>query len=287
VSPSATGTASAPASTITPRSRFVHDGFVASAPWYDPLTRAFSFGLDARWRRACLARGALRPGQAVLDVATGTGELVMEARRVVGAGGLVVGIDFCRAMLEEAQRKAGRRDGSRVAWVQGRAEALPFATATFDCVVLGFALRHVDDLQGTLREMVRVLRPGGRLVVLEWTRPDTAVARVLLLGYLRWIVAPLVRLVSRDRRVGALAAFLPRSIAEFVAGAALGRELGAAGLRMLEVRSYLRGLVSLCVGVKVRTSGDGSVPGAATSTNGHHGVEAPPERSPMTALRNA
>jgi hypothetical protein len=122
-------------------------------------------------------------------------------------------------------------------------------------------------------------------VILEWTRPDAAIPRTVLLGYLRWIVAPLVRLVSRDRRVGALAAYLPGSIARFVPGTALGRELEAAGLRMLEVRSYLLGLVSLCVGVKVRTSGDRFAPGAATGASGHHGAEASLWRSPVSALR--
>lgn len=275
------------APTSTPRSRFVHDGFVASAPWYDRLTRAFSLGLDARWRRACLDRCVLRPGQAVLDIATGTGELVIEARRALGAGGTAVGLDFCRPMLEEGRRKATRANGGHVAWVQGQAEALPFRTAAFDCVMLAFALRHVEDLGVALREMVRVLRPGGRFVVVEWTRPDAAIPRGLFLGYMRWLVPPLVRLVSRDRRVGELAAYLPRSIAGFIPGAALGREMGAAGVRVLEVRRNLLGLVSLCVGVKVRTSGDGSEPRPPGGASGRLGVEADTGRQAVPAVLGA
>jgi demethylmenaquinone methyltransferase/2-methoxy-6-polyprenyl-1,4-benzoquinol methylase len=272
----------APAATA--RSRFVHDGFAASAPWYDPLTRVFSFGLDGRWRRACLERCAFRSGQTVLDVATGTGALVLGAGGALAPGGVAVGADFCRAMLEGGRRKVAPGSRGAVAWVQGRAEALPFATGAFDCVMLGFVLRHLDDLAGAFREMVRVLRPGGRLVILEWTRPDAAIPRALWLGYMRWVVAPLVRLVSRDGRVGELAAHLPRSIAGFVSGAALGRELGHHGVRLLEVRSSLLGLVSLCVGIKVRTGGDGSRPGAAVGADGHGAIHAPAGRRTMSPV---
>lgn len=236
--------------------RFVHDGFVASARWYDPLTRVFSFGLDARWRRACVERCRLRPGEAVLDVATGTGELAIAARRAVGRGGLAVGLDFCGAMLEEGARKIDRANAGRVAWVQGQAEALPFRSAAFDCVVLGFAFRHVEDLSVAIREIVRVLRPGGRFGVVEWTRPDAAVPRWLFLSYMRCVVPPLVRLVSGDRRVGELAAYLPRTIARFMPGPMLGDHLEAAGLRVRDIRSYMGGLVSLCVCVKPGAAGE-------------------------------
>ena len=247
--------------TASARARFVHDGFVASARWYDPLTRVFSFGLDARWRRACLERCDLRPGQAVLDVATGTGELAIAARRAMGRDGFIAGLDFCRPMLEEGRRKITRANAGRVAWIEGRAEALPFRPAAFDVVVLGFALRHVEDLGVTIREIVRVLRPGGRFAVVEWTRPEAAVPRWASLTYMRWVVAPLVHLVSGDRRVGVLAAYLPRTIERFMPGPMLGDHLEAAGLRVLDRRSYMGGLVSLCVCVKVGAAS--AVPGTA------------------------
>ena len=264
------------------RSRFVHDGFVASAPWYDLFTRVFSFGLDARWRRACLERCELRPGQAVLDIATGTGELIIGARRALAATGNAVGLDFCGAMLEEGRRKVRPSNGGHVAWVQGRAETLPFRTAAFDCVTLGFALRHFEDLVAALREMVRVLRPGGRVVVVEWTRPDAAIPRALFLGYVRWLVPPLVRLMSGDSRVGERAAYLPRSIARFMPGAALGRHLEAAGLYVLDVRSYMCGLVSLCVTVKIRSESE-----LARGADGRLGVEADTRREAVPAVGGA
>ena len=234
------------------RSRFVHDGFVASAPWYDRLTRVFSFGLDARWRRASLERCELRPGQRLLDVATGTGELVIAAGRALGGRGVAVGLDFCGEMLDQARRKVASNEKATVAWIQGRAEALPFRAETFDCVTVGFALRHANQLSAALREIARVLTPGGRFVVLEWTRPEGAFARLLLLAYMRRVVPPLVGLVSRDQRVAALAAYLPQSIAAFVSGEALSRSIQAAGLSPVGRRRYMMGLVSICVGIKER-----------------------------------
>lgn len=245
----------APATAVP--SCFVHDGFVASAPWYDPLTRVFSFGLDARWRRTGLECCALLPGQRVLDVATGTGELGIAARRALGARGIVVGLDFCRPMLEEAQRKLALVNEGPVTWIQGRAEALPFRVAAFDCVTLGFALRHVEDLDAALREIRRMLRPGGRFVLVEWTRPKAAIPRWLFLGYMRWIVPPLVRLASRNRRVGELAAYLPRSIASFMSGEALSCRLEAAGFEVIETRSCMLGLVSICVGLNMGAGAEG------------------------------
>jgi len=161
----------------------------------------------------------------------------------------VVGLDFCGAMLEEARRKLALVNEGPVAWVQGRAEALPFRRAAFDCVTLGFALRHVEDLDPTLREIGRMLRSGGRFVLVEWTRPRAAIPRWLFLGYMRWVVPSLVRLVSRNRRVGALAAYLPRSIASFMSGEALSRRVDLAGLEVIDTRSYMLGLVFICVGL--------------------------------------
>ena len=234
--------------TAETRSRFVHAGFVASARWYDRLTRAFSFGLDGRWREACLRSCDLRPGQTLLDVATGTGGLVIRARRALGPSGVAVGVDFCAEMLSEGQRKLSREPGPAVVWVQGRAEALPFQSETFDRVTLGLALRHVD-VGVALREIARVLKPGGQFVAVEWTRPERALARLLFLGYMRHVVPPLVGLVSRDRRVAELARYLPRSIEHFMSGEALGRRFEASGLAPVGRREYMLGLVSICVGV--------------------------------------
>lgn len=232
------------------RSQFVHAAFAAAAPFYDALTKLFSFGLDGRWRRYCLNACHLKPGETLLDVATGTGELAFAGGRRVGSKGCVVGLDFCREMLGVARTKNQREDGVAVRWVQGKAESLPFDAETFDCVTVGFALRHVADLGGTLKEMVRVLKPGGRLAIVEFTRPEKRIGRFLLFPYLYGVVPPLVGLLSRNRRIVDLARYLPISIERFVSTNELRHTLEAASLVPFPVQRYMAGIVSVCVGVK-------------------------------------
>jgi len=258
VNPSTVQSRPSPGSTADGRARYVHAGFVAAAARYDRLTRLFSFGLDGWWRRACLRRCDLRPGLALLDVATGTGELVIRARGLLGQHGVAVGLDFCGEMLTVGRRKLTGDRTLPVAWVEGRAEALPFPAATFDRATVGFALRHLD-LAEALREIVRVLRPGGRFVVLEWTRPERPLARRVLLGYMRRVVPPLVGLLSRDPTVADLARYLPHSIEAFMSGEMLTRRFQGAGLVPAGRREYLFGLVS--IGVAVKGDPVGRVPG--------------------------
>ena len=231
------------------RLRFVRQGFAAAAPFYDALTWLFSFGLDGRWRRRCLDACELRPGDSLLDVATGTGELAIGAAARVAPAGGTVGIDPCREMLLVAEGKA-RDSGRTVAWVQGVAESLPFKDEWFDCVTLGFALRHVADLMGTLKEMVRVLKPGGRLGIVEFTRPEGTIIPLLLYAYLSSVVPPLVGLLSRSRPARDLARYLPMTIREFVSAEGLRRRMEAAGLASVTVRLYMAGMVGVCAGVK-------------------------------------
>src|SRR5581483_8235856 len=132
------------------------------APVYDVMNRVMTVGLDGRWRRLT-AEAVVRPGDRVLDAACGTGDLAI-ADRKAGAG-RVTGLDFSERMLERARRKAP------LDWVQGDLLALPFADASFDAATVGFGVRNVADLELSLRELHRVLAPGGRLAILEITRP--------------------------------------------------------------------------------------------------------------------
>lgn len=227
----------------------VHEGFAAAAPSYDTLTRIFSFGLDGRWRRRCLGDCRLRTGDSLLDVATGTGELALQGVKRVKPTGRVVGLDVCTEMLFEARRKI-QDSGGPITWVQGKAESLPFRDEQFDCVTVGFSLRHVSDLVGTLKEMVRVLKLGGRLGVVEFTRPEGAISRFLLFAYLHVVVPPLVGGLSRSWLTFRLARYLPATIRRFVSTEALCRSLEAAGLDSVTVERYMAGMVSVCVGRK-------------------------------------
>lgn len=150
--------------------------FTRIAPRYDWFNRLASCGLDQHWRRIALARGEVEPRQRVLDVCAGTGELALLcAQRRAGQGG-VVGLDMNAAMLARAQQKQ-RAQGVAIAWFQGDAEALPFASGSFDRVLIGFSTRNLNDLNTGLREMVRVLRPQGRLIILETGRPSNRLVR--------------------------------------------------------------------------------------------------------------
>src|SRR6266568_3061685 len=130
------------------------------APVYDAMNHTMTAGLDRRWRRLT-AEAVVRPGYDVLDACCGTGDLAVAAARV---GGRVTGLDFSEAMLERARRKAPDLD-----WVRGDLLQLPFAAASFDAATVGFGVRNVDDLARALAELRRVLRPGGRVGILEIT----------------------------------------------------------------------------------------------------------------------
>jgi len=157
---------------------FIQRLFTSIAPRYDRFNRLASCGLDQRWRSEAIRLGDVRPGQRVLDVCAGTGDLaILCARRQEGAG-IVVGMDLNAQMLSWARRKQHQQRRPAVAWLLGDAEALPFAEATFDRVTIGFSTRNLSDLTGGLREMVRVLRPNGRLIILETGRPSHPLMRM-------------------------------------------------------------------------------------------------------------
>ena len=155
---------------------FVQRLFTRIAPRYDWFNRLASCGMDQRWRRASLACGGVAPDQRVLDVCAGTGDLALLCARRQREPGLVVGVDMNRAMLGYARRKQ-RAERLPVEWLQTDAEALPFASGSFDRVLIGFSTRNLSDLMGGIREMLRVLKPGGKLIILETGRPSNPVVR--------------------------------------------------------------------------------------------------------------
>ena len=161
---------------------YVQRLFTSIAPRYDWFNRLASFGLDQGWRRRALEQGRIGPGQRVLDVCAGTGDLsILCAQRHRPAG--VVGIDMNGAMLSCAQRKQ-RALGLPIGWALADAEALPFRAESFDRIVIGFSTRNLADLTQGLREMMRVLRPGGRLVILETGYPSSPFLRAAYQAFL-------------------------------------------------------------------------------------------------------
>jgi demethylmenaquinone methyltransferase/2-methoxy-6-polyprenyl-1,4-benzoquinol methylase len=170
---------------------------------YDPLNTLMTAGLHHRWRARAVDLAGVRPGSRVLDVATGTGDLAIELARRVSPGGEVLGSDFSEEMLRRARVKGGPVAGLSFEW--GDALALPYEENSFDAATTGFAARNFSDLQGGLAEMARVVRPGGRVVVLDFTTPTRP---PLSIFYRVWFdrVVPLL-----GRMTAPLAALAPKS----------------------------------------------------------------------------
>jgi demethylmenaquinone methyltransferase / 2-methoxy-6-polyprenyl-1,4-benzoquinol methylase len=215
--------------TLAPDS--VRGMFDRIAPVYDVMNRVMTAGLDRRWRRLAV-REVVWPGDRVLDACCGTGDLALEAER---RGARVVGLDFSERMLERARRKSGT-----VEWVRGDALALPFGDGEFDAATVGFGVRNLEDLEGGLRELRRVLRPGGRLAVLEITRP-----RGLLRPFFRLWFDVLVPLAGRILPGGKAYTYLPASVRRFPGPEDLSALLERAGLEEVRFRLLGGGSVAL------------------------------------------
>lgn len=155
------------------KSSYVNELFSALAKRYDVMTDAWTLGLHRLWKRQAMKLCAVRPGDQVLDVATGTGDLAFMEKVAVGPQGRVVGVDSCVPMLQVARR----RQRVAVDFQEGDAMDLQFPDASFDVVTIGFGLRNVADRSQALREFQRVLRPGGRLMVLDFSTPTSKVLK--------------------------------------------------------------------------------------------------------------
>lgn len=202
--------------------------FARIAPRYDVMNTVMTAGLDGRWRRAAVAAASLGPGMRVLDLACGTGMLARAAAAAVGPQGEVVGVDAVPAMLDRARRVRPQGGAAPIRWENGDALALSAADASFDAVLIGFGLRNLSDYGAALREMARVTRPGGRVVVLELATPQARLPRMLHDTWFRRVVPVLGRLVGRGAAYTYLPASLdtyptPEVVAELMAGAGLGR----------------------------------------------------------------
>ena len=203
------------------------------APVYDAMNRLMTAGLDRRWRDVT-AQAVVRPGDRVLDACCGTGDLALAAQRL---GGLVTGLDFSERMLERARRKAPYLE-----WVRGDLLALPFGDASFDAETVGFGVRNVEDLERALRELRRVLRPGGRLGILEITRPQGFLAPF----YRLWFDG-LIPLVGKLLPGGSAYAYLPASVRRFPEPEELSSLLRAAGFANVSHRLFAGCIVALHV----------------------------------------
>jgi len=205
---------------------------------YDLMNSVMTAGMHHRWRQRAADLAALKPGDRALDVATGTGDLAIE---LASRGASVVGIDFSERMLEVARRKA-----PGIEFVRGNALDLPFGDGEFDAVTVGFGARNFSDLAAGLRELARVTRPGGRVVVLEITTPQKAPLSWFFRFWFDRAVPALGRVAGDPDAYD----YLPSSVRRFPGPEALGAALARAGL--VDVRWVLTagGIIAIHVGVR-------------------------------------
>ena len=225
------------------RSTYVQRMFGQIAPHYDLMNRLMTGGRDAAWRRLVVREAQLPRGGRLLDIATGTGDIALEALRQVGDL-RAVGADFALEMMSRGRGKPG---AERMRWMGADTLALPFPDNTFDAVTSGFMLRNVIDVPRSLSEQLRVVRPGGRMVCLEISKPP----RNLLLPFYRFYfhrIVPLVgQLVSGNKSAYT---YLPQSADEFLFPDELAELMRQAGWRDVSFRRLMLGTVAIHVGVK-------------------------------------
>lgn len=221
--------------------------FASIAKGYDRFNAISSMGMDKLWRRSVVLRAALTPEMSVLDLAAGTGDLSLAIARL-GRPASVLGTDFSPQMLEVAEHKAESYTGStRLAFEVQDAQALTLPDESFDVVTVGFGVRNFPDRAANFREVLRVLKPGGRYIVLEFSRPPFAPFRWVYHVYLNHVIPFVGGLLTKDRESFA---YLNRSIKAFPRQEKFAAELKAAGFRSVTWRNMTFGVVAVHTAVK-------------------------------------
>lgn len=234
----------APGEATTERVRTI---FSSIAGRYDTFNRLASLGIDKGWRRALVKACALSPASKVLDLCAGTGDVSLAIARQAGPGRIVV-TDFTPEMLDIAREKAKEYSGpTELLFEHADAQELPFADESFDCVTVAFGVRNLPERERNFTEVLRVLKPGGRYVILEFSRPPFAPWRSVYHVYLRHAI-PLIGGVLTGERQGFV--YLNDSIRRFPAQAELAAELREAGFSAISWRDLSGGIVALHTAVK-------------------------------------
>jgi demethylmenaquinone methyltransferase/2-methoxy-6-polyprenyl-1,4-benzoquinol methylase len=227
----------------------VRSMFAAIAGKYDLNNRVHSLGRDQAWRRFAVRAAGVRPGDEVVDVACGTGDLTEAFARSEAAR--VTGVDFTPEMLRVARKKQERlaaAERSKITYMEGDAQALPFGDGSVDVVSIAFGIRNVAAPERAIAEFSRILKPGGRLIVLEFDRPRAAPLRMLNDLYCGWLMPRTATLIAGDRS-GAYK-YLPKSVGTFMSREAMCELLMGSGLRDVTVRGLTLGICACYRGVR-------------------------------------
>jgi demethylmenaquinone methyltransferase / 2-methoxy-6-polyprenyl-1,4-benzoquinol methylase len=215
------------------KQRFLRDIFDRTAPFYEAIARWGWFGTGDAYRRSALRRAGFRPDMRAIDVASGTGPTARALLRVVHHPDQVVCAEPSAGMIAEARKSVP------CVHHQTTAEDLPVADASFDFLTMGFALRHVDDLDATFREFRRVLRPGGKALIMDVTTPESAVGRILFTAYFKHVLPALALVFSRDRAAYRLMKYYWETMEQMTRREEVADIMRAAGFRSVEHRVYL------------------------------------------------
>jgi demethylmenaquinone methyltransferase/2-methoxy-6-polyprenyl-1,4-benzoquinol methylase len=228
------------------KEEYVHHIFASIAHRYDLLNTTLSFNRDKYWRTFAVSKSGLQPGGKGLDICCGTGMLTIEQARAAGPRGKVVGLDFCEEMLAVAVdniKKTPYRDNIEL--VQGNAIDLPFGDSTFDCCTIGFALRNVPDIRKTISEMSRVVRPGGKVVNLELSKPSAPLFKQAYYLYFNRLVPLLGRLgIGKEGPYS----YLPNSLKDFPHQSVIRDMFEEEGLKDARYYELTGGIVTVHVG---------------------------------------
>ncbi|MHB1127619.1 MAG: demethylmenaquinone methyltransferase [Bacillota bacterium] len=229
------------------KEEYVYYIFTAIARRYDLMNTVLTFNRDAYWRRVTVELSGIGPGGHGLDVCCGTGKMAEELARIAGPQGRVIGLDFCEEMLEVARQRVKGTPMERIDFIHGNALDLPFPDNTFDCATIGFALRNVPDIKKTVSEMMRVVRPGGKVVSLELAKPSAPVFKQAYYLYFDRLVPLMGRLgVGREGPYS----YLPNSLKVFPHQKEVCKIFAAVGLQDAHYRELTGGIVAVHVGTK-------------------------------------
>ena len=214
--------------------QYVRGLFATIADRYDLITRLLSYGQDARWKAKLVALAEVRPGERALDLACGTGDI---ASAVAERGARTIGLDITHRMLQLAALRS-----SRVSLITGDMTSLPFRSDSFDLVTTGYGLRNVPDLDAAIAEIARVLKPRGRLLSLDFNRPESTVVRTAYLAYLTVVGSTLGWLLHRDADTYR---YIPASIRRYPGARGVADKMVARGFTNVRIVPLLFGLMTL------------------------------------------
>ncbi|NRS15060.1 demethylmenaquinone methyltransferase [Brevibacillus sp. HB1.4B] len=230
------------------KAEYVHSVFESIANDYDKMNNVISFGSHIAWRNYTMKQMNIQPGHTALDVACGTADWTIALAKAVGKEGSVVGLDFSQNMLDVgAYKVANAGVGNNVKLVNADAMNLPYEDHTFDFVTIGFALRNVPDVQQVLNEMARVVKPGGKVVSLEVSKPPFIPYRKLFYLYFYKILPFIAKLTVNKYEEYA---WLPQSLTNFPDSRELASMFQKAGLDPVQVKLFMGGVSALHIGTK-------------------------------------